>query len=256
MDVDMQGQGQGGISNPQSGLPSGGHHPDHPLASMPAARSMSATNMVEPGQTSPYRMGSIVRKGNKARARQLSNAPPPTTATATATATAGAGTGAGGSRMAPNVAGRGMVITRSVLSSGGPAPARAAAGTNDAVLRAMRGGKTGSRVLTPQSTTGIVDQGQGEGQPQTIVQAKGVYSSGGGSGGILRSLQSTLSGLRGKASGGSSIGAPRGQPPLKRTASGAAGGSIKRPSAAPSGRTALTRATAATNTAVLPSVNR
>ena len=157
MDVDMQGQGQGGISNPQSGLPSGGHHPDHPLASMPAARSMSATNMVEPGQTSPYRMGSIVRKGNKARARQLSNAPPPTTATAsaTATATAGAGTGAGvvgWHQCSWTWDGHHTLCTQQWWACS----SKGSSGTNDAVLRAMRGGKTGSRVLTPQSTTGIV----------------------------------------------------------------------------------------------------
>ncbi len=257
----------------QGGIPNANPH-----GSLPTARSKSASSMSEGGQTSPHRMGSIVRKGNKVRALQRADRRPVSNAGAV-------------SRAAPAAAGRGMVISRSVLNNAeasesdkaihGAAKARGAAGgesattavagtsNNAAVLRALRGSKAHTRTTNP-TTSGAASLGQG----QTQVQAQGVYNS---SGGILRSLQTTLSGLRGKSRGESSGGAGSaqaayGQPPVKRPAIAAtaatattattvnktgAGGGVKRPTAAPSGRTAVTGAGAAPHGGrVLPSVNR
>ena len=146
-----------------------------PYLSMPAARSMSASSMAGAEQTSPHRMGSIVRKSNKARALQRGDKPPAANASACASVV---------SRAAPATAGRGMVITRSVLNNAGldeknttynaakigNNPRSAAveatrAASNEAVLKMMRGGKAHMR--STNSTTRAACHGQTQTQTQT-----------------------------------------------------------------------------------------
>ncbi len=191
------------------------------------------------GQMSPHRMGSIVRKGNKARAMQRVDG------SDNAVAAAGAGAGAANKGIG------GMVITRSVLSKSG------ATNTNEKdAIRHLRSSARQSK----QQQAGDTPTNAAENASRP--QLKSAYNNG-----ILRSLQDQAQSLMRSSKSAGGIGGAG--PPAKRpvlaannrgnsavakvaAAAAAAGGgggggcvvivgdsAPQRPKAAPSGRSAL-----------------